>query len=60
MQTTIIPHTQKPLVSRTYPSQSELNRAIQNASDAQKVWNKVPLQDRINISRKFVVRLHLS
>nr|ALG75777.1 aldehyde dehydrogenase 7 [Tricholoma vaccinum] len=54
MQTTIIPHTQKPLVSRTYPSQSELNLAIQNASDAQKVWHKVPLQDRIDISRKFV------
>jgi acyl-CoA reductase-like NAD-dependent aldehyde dehydrogenase len=56
MQTTISPHTQKPLVSRAYLSQSELDSAIQNASRAQKVWRKVPLEDRVDISRKFVVR----
>lgn len=60
MQTTIIPHSQKPLVSRTYPSQSELILAIQNAAEAQKIWHKVPLQERIDISRKFIVRLHIS
>lgn len=55
MQTTIIPHTQKPLVSRTYPSQSELEFAIQNASKAQKIWRNVPLKDRVDISCKFIV-----
>ncbi|KAF8220058.1 ALDH-like protein, partial [Tricholoma matsutake] len=54
MQTTIIPHTQKPLVSRTYPSQSELEFAIQNASKAQKIWRNVPLKDRVDISCKFI------
>jgi acyl-CoA reductase-like NAD-dependent aldehyde dehydrogenase len=56
MQTTISPHTQKPLVSRDYPSQSELDLTIQNASRAQKAWRKVPLEDRVDIGRKFVVR----
>jgi hypothetical protein len=60
MQTTICPHTQKPLVSRTYPSQSDLDLAIQNAYNAQKVWRKVPLENRVDIGRKFIVRFYVS
>lgn len=56
MQTTISPHSQKPLVSRSYPSQSDLDVAIQNASKAQKLWRKVPLEERVDIGRKFMVR----
>lgn len=56
MQTTISPHTQKPLVSRSYPSHSDLDLAIQNAYNAQKVWRKVPLERRVDIGRKFIVR----
>jgi len=60
MQTTISPHTQEPFVSRTYPSQSELDLSIQDASNAQKVWRMVPLADRIHIGRKFIVRFYAS
>jgi acyl-CoA reductase-like NAD-dependent aldehyde dehydrogenase len=56
IQTTIIPHSQQPLISRTYPSESELDLAIKNASEAQKEWSKVPLDDRIAIGRQFMVR----
>ncbi|KAF8634813.1 hypothetical protein AX17_004065 [Amanita inopinata Kibby_2008] len=53
-QTTITPHSQQPLVTRTYPSQSEINSIIDNASTAQKSWSKVALADRIAISRRFM------
>jgi hypothetical protein len=54
-QTTIIPHSQQPLVTRTYPSAEELGRVILSSADAQKKWAKVPLSDRIAIANKFVV-----
>jgi len=54
-QTTIIPHNQQPLITRTYPEQSELDTLIKNASEAQKTWSKVPLKERIAIGRKFMV-----
>lgn len=53
-QTTIIPHSQKPLVTRIYPSQSELDVLIQNSVKAQKEWARVPLQQRIAVGRKFM------
>ncbi|KAF5337946.1 hypothetical protein D9758_013100 [Tetrapyrgos nigripes] len=53
-QTTIIPHNQQPLVTRTYPEQSELDTSIKNAAEAQKAWSKVPLKERIAIGRKFM------
>ena len=56
IQTTIIPHSQQPLVSRTYPTEAELDATIQRAADAQKQWAKVPLKERIQIGRKFMVR----
>ena len=54
-QTTIIPHSQQPLVTRAYPSTDELEKVILSSSDAQKKWAKVPLMDRIAIANKFVV-----
>lgn len=56
-QTTIIPHSQIPLVTRTYPSAEELEKVILSAADAQKQWAKVSLSDRITIANRFVVRL---
>jgi hypothetical protein len=56
-QTTIIPHSQVPLVTRTYPSREELEKVILSSADAQKRWAKVPLPDRITIASQFVVRL---
>ncbi len=56
LQTTIIPHTQKPYVSRVYPSTDELDKVIQSAVMAQKAWNAVSLSQRITIGRKFMVR----
>ncbi|EMD35822.1 hypothetical protein CERSUDRAFT_96047 [Gelatoporia subvermispora B] len=53
-QTTISPHTQQPLVTRTYPSQQELDDAIRRAAAAQQKWRRVPLQERIAIGRKFM------
>ncbi|KAK0211472.1 succinate semialdehyde dehydrogenase [Armillaria fumosa] len=54
VQTTIIPHSQQPLVTRTYPSEQELDGFITIASKAQKTWNKVPLKERIAIGYKFI------
>ncbi|KAG7446805.1 succinate semialdehyde dehydrogenase [Guyanagaster necrorhizus] len=53
VQTTIIPHSQQPLVTRTYPLEQELDGFIIAASMAQKAWCKVPLKERIAIGYKF-------
>ncbi|KAH9916443.1 Aldehyde/histidinol dehydrogenase [Fomitopsis serialis] len=53
-QTTISPHTQHPLVTRTYPSQSALNNVIERSEVAQKQWARVPLKERIAIATKFM------
>jgi len=55
-QTTITPHNQQPLVTRTYPSEPELNEIIVRASVAQRAWARVPLKDRLAIGTKFLVR----
>lgn len=55
-QTTIIPHSQLPLVTRTYPSTEELEKVILSSADAQKQWAKVPLSNRIAIANRFMVR----
>ena len=54
-QTTITPHNQQPFVTRTYPSQVELDGIIRRSSLAQKAWARVPLKDRVAIGTKFVV-----
>ncbi|KAI0363686.1 NAD-aldehyde dehydrogenase [Pilatotrama ljubarskyi] len=53
-QTTIIPHNQQPLVIRSYPSESQLNKSIQYAAAAQEKWARVPLSQRIAIGRRFM------
>ncbi|KZT67542.1 ALDH-like protein [Daedalea quercina L-15889] len=53
-QTTISPHNQKPLVTRTYPSQTELSNVIERSEAAQKQWARVPLKDRISVATKFI------
>jgi acyl-CoA reductase-like NAD-dependent aldehyde dehydrogenase len=55
LQTTITPHNQQALVTRTYVSQSELDAIIKRASVAQKAWARVPLKDRLAIATKFLV-----
>jgi acyl-CoA reductase-like NAD-dependent aldehyde dehydrogenase len=56
-QTTITPHNQQALVSRTYPSTSDLDGVIRKAAVAQTTWSKVPLQERISIGHKFIVSI---
>ncbi|KAL5480490.1 hypothetical protein ACEPAI_1760 [Sanghuangporus weigelae] len=53
-QTTIVPHTQQPLITRTYPSESELDAIIKTAADAQKKWAKIPISRRVEIGYKFI------
>ncbi|KAI5121528.1 hypothetical protein M0805_002588 [Coniferiporia weirii] len=53
-QTTISPHSQAPLVTRTYPSEAELDAVIRTAANTQKSWAKVPLEERIAIGYKFI------
>ena len=55
VQTTITPHTQQPLVSRTYPSKQAVDGAITKSKAAQKEWAKVSLKERIEIGRRFIV-----
>ncbi|CAG7850879.1 4-hydroxybenzaldehyde dehydrogenase (NADP(+)) {ECO:0000303/PubMed:23736872} Short=PHBDD {ECO:0000303/PubMed:23736872}; {ECO:0000269/PubMed:23736872} [Serendipita indica DSM 11827] len=53
-QTTIIPHSQKPFVTREYPSEDELNAIIAAAADAQNSWSKTALSERLAICKKFL------
>ncbi|EIM92724.1 succinate semialdehyde dehydrogenase [Stereum hirsutum FP-91666 SS1] len=53
-QTTISPHNQQGLVTKQYPSESELDGSIERAAKAQKAWSKVPLKERIAIGNKFM------
>ena len=60
IQTTITPHNQRPFVTRTYPSENELDKIIANAVVAQKAWSAVSVEDRVIIGRKFMVALTIS
>ncbi|TFK86010.1 succinate semialdehyde dehydrogenase [Polyporus arcularius HHB13444] len=53
-QTTLIPHNQQPLVIRSYPSETQLERSIQYAAAAQEKWARVPLKQRVEIGRRFM------
>jgi acyl-CoA reductase-like NAD-dependent aldehyde dehydrogenase len=55
-QTTISPHTQQPFVTRVYPSADALAASIDRAAAAQAAWRRVPLQERIAVGRRFIVR----
>ncbi|KAF8156675.1 succinate semialdehyde dehydrogenase [Crassisporium funariophilum] len=54
IQTTISPHNQEAFVTRTYPSEQDLDKLIENASIAQKAWSAVSIDDRVAIGRKFM------
>lgn len=60
IQTTITPHNQRPFVTRTYPSENELDKIIANAVVAQKAWSAVSVEDRVIIGRKFMVEITIS
>ncbi|EJT98121.1 NAD-aldehyde dehydrogenase [Dacryopinax primogenitus] len=53
-QTTIAPHSLKPVVTRQYPGAADIDAAIEASFRVQKVWRKVPLEDRIGIGRRFM------
>ncbi|KAI0808053.1 succinate semialdehyde dehydrogenase [Fomes fomentarius] len=53
-QTTPVRHNQQPLVVRTYPLETQLNKAIERAATAQEKWERTPLQQRIAIGHKFI------
>ena len=57
IQTTITPHSQNPFVTRTYPSENELDNLISNAVIAQKAWSAVSVADRVAIGKKFMVNI---
>jgi acyl-CoA reductase-like NAD-dependent aldehyde dehydrogenase len=53
-QTTIIPHSQQPYVTRTYPTSDQVDAAIVASAAAQEKWKLVPLKDRIAICSQFL------
>ncbi len=55
-QTTLVPHNQQPLVVRTYPLETQLNKTIERAAAAQEKWERTPLKQRIAIGHSFIVR----
>lgn len=58
IQTTITPHSQTPFVTRTYPSENELDNLIRNAVIAQKAWSAVSVEDRVAIGKRFMVAIN--
>lgn len=42
-------------MTRAYPSQQQLDAAIETSAKAQKEWAKVPLKERIQIGHRFIV-----
>lgn len=59
-QTTIIPHSQEPYVTRTYQNEPELDIKLQDAALAQAAWRKRTLKERIEIGHEFVVCMEIS
>lgn len=58
IQTTISPHNQAPFCTRTYANETELDKKLLNAAQAQEAWKRVALKERIAIGYKFMVRRH--
>ncbi|WVR08209.1 hypothetical protein IAU60_005256 [Kwoniella sp. DSM 27419] len=54
IQTTISPYTQQPVCTRPLLSEGELDSVITQSVKAHKSWKKVPLDERINIARKWL------
>jgi len=53
-QTTIIPHSQEPFITRQYPSEDKLDAIIAAAAEAQSSWSKTALAERIAICNRFL------
>ena len=53
-QTTIIPHSQQPYVTRTYPTSDQVDAVIVASAAAQEKWKLLPLKDRIAICSRFL------
>lgn len=54
IQTTISPHNQAPFCTRTYANETELDKKLLNAAQAQEAWKRVALKERIAIGYKFM------
>ncbi|KAG9103349.1 hypothetical protein FRC06_011347 [Ceratobasidium sp. 370] len=55
-QTTIIPHSQEPLVTYEYPSTAELDNIVARSVAAQKLWKNISVQERVKIGQKFTAK----
>jgi acyl-CoA reductase-like NAD-dependent aldehyde dehydrogenase len=55
IQTTISPYTQHPICTRPLLSPAELDNVIGEAVKAQKVWRRVPLDERLAIAERWLV-----
>ncbi|KAG9100452.1 hypothetical protein FS749_015319 [Ceratobasidium sp. UAMH 11750] len=55
-QTTIIPHSQEPLVTYEYPSTNELDKIVARSVAAQKLWKNTPVEERVKIGQKFTAK----
>jgi len=53
-QTTIIPHSQQPYVTRVYPTSDQVDAAIVASAAAQEKWKFAPLKDRMAICSRFL------
>jgi acyl-CoA reductase-like NAD-dependent aldehyde dehydrogenase len=53
-QTTIIPHSQQPYVTRTYPTSDQVDATIVASAAAQEKWKLVPLKERMAIGSRFL------
>ncbi|WVF68596.1 hypothetical protein IAT40_003365 [Kwoniella sp. CBS 6097] len=54
IQTTISPYTQQPVCTRPLLSETELDTVIAESVKAHKSWKKVPLEERIQVARKWL------
>lgn len=56
IQTTTSPYTQQPVCTRPLLTDDQVDSVIAEAVKAQKSWRKVPLEERILIAEKWLVR----
>lgn len=57
IQTTIGPYKQEPVCTRPLATDEQLDSIIAEAVKAQKSWKKVPIEQRVEIAEKWVVRI---
>jgi acyl-CoA reductase-like NAD-dependent aldehyde dehydrogenase len=56
IQTTISPIDQQPVLTRPLLTDDQLDQVIAQSVRAYKAWRKVPLDDRLAIAEKWMVR----